>query len=197
MYGPIQMPDDELQDKIEKSIYRLSPLFRISPDELSLFPRPRLRRELTEEELPKFNWQFTCYRYIDNELYFPRTSLWDNERSRNAFSPATINHEVSHYLHCQLNPGLNQSLAPFLVCPAYMYWISPIHALMESVAEYANFILNLNTDFTKKEKKTAYHNSLRVYEQQGTTFLPKLARMNLEEAIAFGILEGKNSDIAI
>lgn len=169
------MPTSELRLQIEQAISKLLPYFEVTDEELGRFQKPRIRRTLEDYEYPEHSRNCPGYSPIESFFYFPPKDTL----LLGVFSPAIIYHEVGHYIHHSINPeevkGVHQFLKTGIFPPGHC-------ELSELVAEYGNFILGLRNDEDSFNLRT-FQKRLRIYEDYGPEFLPRLARMSLEEAI--------------
>lgn len=132
-----------------------------------------------------------AYSFIDNFFYFPKKNWF---QSSNVFNKGIINHEVGHYLHNQINPMLKERA--FLQLEnreEFKEKRRDQKRLVELVAEYGNFILGI-MDYmgSIKSYKSLLKKELEVYKKYGASFLPYLARMDLETARKKGITDTLN-----
>ena len=158
-----------LKISIQKAIYELLSLFAVSEEEFEKWQRPKIRRQLMKGEYPEHDIYCPAYSFLENFLYFPQ-----NGGSKFTFTVETIRHEVSHYIHRWLNIsiiyGIYQHAREGKRPKGH-------HELTEAVASYPNFILGMNPDYmplTDIRQRT-------LYNTHGPTFLPRLARMTVEE----------------
>jgi len=179
MTEPKTMTTRLLNARLEHFIQVLLPLFRITEKELELFKKPRIRRILRPGEFPEKRREVPAYSFAENFFYFP---LKDPGYQLNVFSNPVVCHEVGHFIHYHINPViLRQKIAEFET--ANRQPNKRLYKLVEIVAEYSNFILDMNYEkdsWIMEEAKMIYH-------KYGAEFLPRLSRISLEEAIDFGI----------
>jgi hypothetical protein len=167
MHGPTTMTDEELEKKIDSTIIRLTPLFQAG-----IYPKPDLRREekwgLSISSRPCYNWE-------ENYFYFPQEPDMNPRRTRTLLSDATINHEVSHFLHFHISPQVwiwrksNEK-------PAEEH--NALEHFQEHIAEFPNFIIGMNEDINEQEK---YWYNKPLYDYFGPSALPLLARMSIDD----------------
>lgn len=171
------MGTPELRSKINQAILELTSLFEVAEEDFLRFSKPTIKREISSNLLdirPSLALS-PAYSYSENVFYFP----CKNELQVDIFSPAIIHHEASHYLHNCINPQFKREALPIFLKTCEQQGPND---LQELVAEYGNMILGLG-DYSDPFNFETYKKYLKVYERYGPEFLPRLARMSLEEAI--------------
>ena len=174
------MDTPTLKEKINNSLAVLLPLFGVSEEELRTFKEPTIRRELEKHEFLGFPRECPAYYALKNYFYWPTQNAftWPD-----IFETMTVNHEVSHYIHHSINPGMNQGLVQ---CEETGKRPSGHENLCEIVAEYANFILGVSDNLESWQQSKDVKNT---YEKYGSSFLPALVRMSLDEALSGDIVK--------
>jgi len=155
--------------EVEQATQRLAPLFGLS----SCNP-PEIRTYLLDYEHPTHPRHWPGFSPIYKFVYFPpwERTAW---AEHGGYSRDCFQHEVAHYIHDLVNPDLQA---------AAFEWESNkkvppgMRGLREVVAEYPNFILG---DTGPGGWVAPYMPS--AFAMFGSDALPKLARMNLEEAV--------------
>ncbi len=162
---------------IEEAKQKLIPLFKVSKEELSKFRKPTISRHFGRDEYTDKCGDSPAYYPVENFLYFPQKNFW--YKGVELFDIATIQHEVGHYIHCQLNKEIIEGYRRFSIEGRDQMGT---HVLGEIVAEYGNIILG-DRDYSKYPHDTINKGAFRVFNKHGPSFLPKLSRMTLDEAI--------------
>ena len=179
------MDTETLQKRTDDSLALLIALFGVSDKELQYFKKPIIRRTLEKHEHQGFPRTCPAYYALKNYFYWPEKDPFGFD----IFQTRFINHEVSHYIHHSLNPGMNLGL---IQCEETGRRPLGHEAFCEIVAEYANFILGLN-DNLRPWQRNVVKDAVAVYEEYGPSFLPALARMSLDEAIKTNIIIQKQN----
>lgn len=149
-----------LREMLSEGIDVLTTLFDASQAELEKFKPYRIRR--TRGMIVDSNYPNPSYNPKTVFFSFPVYFWTEGEHQ------ARIIHEAAHYVHHMINPL------------AYPIKVSRERRnLNEIVADYANLIFNM----TLLDQIFA-RNSCKIYGKMGLEFLPELARMSLEEAMA-------------
>jgi len=178
--GPRRITTKSLNVKIDDAIKNLLVHFNVTEDELKRFKKPKIMRTLNPSKYPEEDVRVPGYSFTENFFYFPlKYEKFD------IFSKDVIYHEVGHYIHNFINPGIVKEISIELETgkslPGY-------RDLLELVAEYGNFILGHGEK--NKLRLLILEEEIEIYKKYGKEFLPCLARMSLEEAIAKGIVNG-------
>ncbi len=166
----------ELKNELEKILVRLLPLFEVSTREFSKFKRFSISRKFV---YPLKGRNIPGYNFDENYFYFPNGNLVKPERY-NPFKESTLIHEISHYIHNMINPNNRIWLNVLKNTGKYS---SGVMALRERVADYPCFVLDIVPD-----DKFLLRDSDLVYTKFGPDFLPRLARMDLEEVRSLGVI---------
>lgn len=174
-----------LIEQIDNAIHELAPYFGISNNELMKFERPILTRVIDKARYPPHQG-YPAYHPTYNLLFFP----WKNYISKyfgtfDYFNQAIIHHEAGHYLHNAVNPTFENN---FSVFKNDDFMLRKYSNVKECVAEYGNYILGLSN--RKRKKAYADIGVPQTFTRHGPGFLPKLARMSLEEAIKKNVPKG-------
>ena len=177
------MDNSLLEEEIENSIKILIPIFEISSEELKRFEKPRIIRNLSSTELPGISRHSSAYDFLRNLFYFPNEFPCHESTSR--FKKQTINHEVGHYIHFQINKSpmikYDELLRGEVNERIMGNWL-------ELVAEYGNFIIGPQEYIDHYLVEFAYPQVKKIYDRFGSAFLPELARMSFEEVTSKGII---------
>lgn len=172
-----------LEEQIHSTIYRLAGYFELE----SIGELPKVSRENPPDRDASIwvrHWSF------HNWITFPPTNhprFYDW-----MVSEQTINHEASHYLHHQANPGLNETIKELMELEnkgEKPEIIPYLQGLRELIAEYPNMIQGLN-HYNKPGQKIEYEWTRKAYKKLGSKALPRIARMTVTEARKEGFLEG-------
>jgi hypothetical protein len=176
--------DDLLSEKVADAMKILIPKFGVSPKELSLFNQPVIR-----------GYSGRSHYLIDkNELEISERQL---------LNYGVIGEEVSHYIHSQINPSLNDiSKLSNSKNPLILWGISnQVRCIREVIGRYGGLIcayekgILLNkTIFTAcSDDAEEFHDDLghnigyitaeKIFEAYGDSLLPKLSRMSFSELI--------------
>jgi hypothetical protein len=168
-----------LKLRVDRTIENLLSYFKVTKKEFSRFVEPKIRRTLLPKEKSDLSGDgpfMAFYDIYERTFYFPlgeiHIKMLDGMPSRDTkddscFSKRIINHEVSHYIHSHINLGVHE-------CSRFGKDV-----LIETVADYVNCILDIRGSNNSPSRK--------CYEQFGSEFLPKLARMTIQEAIKKGV----------
>jgi hypothetical protein len=172
------MPSSELESKIDREIARVLPFFEVSQDELQGFEKYRLRRLLNDDEEVGFDRNIPGYSSTGNYLYFPQES-----KHSFVFSDYVIRHEAGHYIHFMINK--NRTIWPKET--PYPAILHSMLSLAEMVANYPNYMLGERSEAENLNPKM-FDIAKEQFDKYGPSFLPRLARMTLDEAISRGIV---------
>lgn len=179
------MTTPALRKKINEALQKLSPLFNLTQTEIDTARQFTIRRNL--KNLPRFyagsSEVVPAYSSLHSFFFFPVKD--DFPEPIGTFSDIVIYHESSHHLHKIANPGLIKKVESLLRRSNAPREFSD---LRELVAEYGNMILGLS-DYSDNLSRQCHQDLIRIYPQYGPEFLPRLARMSLEEAIKEGIIK--------
>src|SRR3989344_1886886 len=185
-----------LEQNIQEAIRFLAPKFEITPNMLAKFKRHSSAVfEINDgaEVIPEPRSKTKArYHYGDARFEFTMESI-DNLK--------TLGHEVTHYLHHELNPELQKRMDE--IGPEKIeYWRGL--ELQELLGEYGgivymtskgesfspgsfwNFVSKgtpgMYSVLSDRAYNRAYDRADKAFMEHGETLLPKLARMSLEEA---------------
>ncbi len=175
------MRTSQLTKRLDQALERLLPLFEVTTDEFAIFKEYSIRVKLNEHEFPKHPRYSPAYNSDENYFYFPNASVvlpkWCDP-----FNEFSFCHEMGHYIHNMINPN-NQIWLNIL--KSTRKYPQGVFDLKERVADYPCFMLKLIED----DDKWLLQDSKLVYDKFGPTFLPRLARMDLDEARSIGVIK--------
>jgi len=183
----------QIRKLINEAINNLAPLFEIPAQDIEKASQFTIKRILSTWPYQDHSKNVPAYSYLDNFFFFPLRNSdlklfsemhpnLDKQTIKEIFcidSKFTIYHEAGHRLHSFVNPQIVEGFKQFLKTgkrPEHH------HQLCEVVAEYGNKILNPR-DYSLSPYKYCYEDILAIFNKFGASFLPRLARMSLDEAI--------------
>lgn len=180
------METESIKERIEKTKVKLIPLFEITDEELKKFQTPAIIRELGENDYPGHGRLWAGYDSLRNLFYWPLND--DSKSTLLSFRETEFVHHTASYLHHQINPSLRKhALALELKEKVEGY-----DELRGLVGEYPNLILGNYTllDHSYCGLRKTFH----LFVDHGPLFLPRLARMSLDEVLAEGIIKINQDD---
>ena len=171
----------ELKKRLELALERLLPLFEVTIDEFVKFEEYFIRRKLKDNEFPKHSRFIPAYNFDENYFYFPNRKVVLLEWC-DPFKEFSFFHEMGHYVHNMINHNNRIWLTVLRNTGKYP---PGVMALRECVADYPCFVLDIVPD----DDKFLLRDSDLVYTKFGSNFLPRLARIGLDEARSLGVIE--------
>ena len=184
-------PQTVLEENIQEAIRVLAPKFEITPQMLVSFIKPQI--EVQESPIRRKPLVSALYDPINIKFTFRQDMI------RNA---GIIGHEVGHYLHDMVNEGFQEDIfdSADIHFRSKRYWLGI--QTKELVGRYSEIVyLKLcGQPFTPWQKgehldngagaalhdlaiELGYRRADIAFTKYGDTFLPKIVKMNLDEAV--------------
>jgi hypothetical protein len=182
MAGLETISTEILRSHLNVALIQLLPVFGVSEDEFLEFPVPNVRRDIDDLN-EMHSKKCPAYHPVYNFFYFPLKNEFDSDLV-DIFGWSTVVHEMSHYIHSQINPVLKLSTKTFVKTGKH---IPGVEDLEELVANYPCFILKLYTSAQITSSWYLYRHE-EIYDKHGPLFVRKLAMMNLEQAKSEGLI---------
>lgn len=188
------MNDEQvLRLNIDDAIKVLAPKFGIDGSLLSSFEYPFIELRQEWVQVGKVvQFASGVYSFLDNKIKIAAGEL----------NLGIIGEEVSHYLHHQLNPGLNKRITEFgtdrsefwagielrEIVGAYGRIVYGVHKgytfePMTSQTHVDNQAVGMLNQLINSAHELGYRRADKVYLMHKDKLLPQLARMSLDEAI--------------